>query len=293
MAWFLFRRSVFQRARSRRVPILAFGFRGIQSVPGCAVGMLHSKHSRNTLHPNFYEFILKTSAWSKPNNQCNVLYLRLAPCILCVFNFIFQSPEDTVLPAEGFCVLPRLKLVGRSSWLSEELLELNGGHGSMSISQEVRAMVCGKNITVSGWFNAKSPPAWGSGVHLLANKQLAWHLRSNNGDQLGQKQGWSVGFYVQEKAAMYYGHSVQLLAFHEWYHIAATYSASGIRIFLNGILVKAECHMSVPTGEITYGTSETPVQLYVGVNAHSPVTSKSPGFAGKIARVRIWPRALR
>lgn len=111
----------------------------------------------------------------------------------------------------------------------------------------------------------------------------------SNNTVLDKDNGYAMG--INRTGTIYVWHngtvvnSTSNLSLDTWYYIAATYSGSAVRLYING----AENASS--TGTVN-SLSQTARDLYIGVNNSANTVAANTYFNGIIDEVRIWNRVL-
>ncbi len=153
-------------------------------------------------------------------------------------------------------------------------LNLDGVNDYANLGNPAALQLTG-NLTVEAWIKAATwkPNSWQGS---LINKEdwttfsYGYSLRCGNNGQLSFNLGSNPGSWTEIQS------SSGAMVTGQWYHVAATYDGTTMKLYLNGNLVAS----NPKTGSI--GNSTT--SLYLG-NCQLDLAR---GFDGKMDEVRIW-----
>ena len=165
--------------------------------------------------------------------------------------------------------------VTNATWTTGQLggaLELDGSNGSVSVPSTPTLQLTSA-LTIAGWVKGDF---WGSGtdVDIIARKGDG----DPNNYQFAIKNGLATMFLDDSNSGGLSGNTV--LNTGQWYHVAATWDGSEVRIYVDGVLDKTP--PDVRGG--TIGTDTRP--LYIGGRGTADVLD------GIVDDVRIYNRAL-
>ena len=151
-------------------------------------------------------------------------------------------------------------------------LELDGSNGSVSVPSAPTLQLTSA-LTIAGWVKGD---VWGTGsdVDIIARKGDG----DPNNYQFAIKNGLATMFLDDSDSGGLSGNTV--LNTGQWYHVAATWDGSEVRIYVDGVLDKTP--PDVRGG--TIGTDTRP--LYIGGRGTADVLD------GIVDDVRIYNRAL-
>ncbi len=166
--------------------------------------------------------------------------------------------------------------VNNVTWTTGPLggaLELDGTNGYVSVPSTPTLQLTSA-LTIAGW--VKGDVLWGMGtdVDIIARKGDG----DPNNYQFAIKNGLATMFLDDSDSAGLSGNTV--LSSGHWYHVAATWDGSEVRIYVDGVLDKDPPDLRGGT----IGTDTRP--LYIGGRGTSDVLD------GIVDDVRIYNRAL-
>ena len=165
--------------------------------------------------------------------------------------------------------------VNNVTWTTGPLggaLELDGTNGYVSVPSTPTLQLTSA-LTIAGWVKGD---VWGTGsdVDIIARKGDG----SPNNYQFAIKNGVTTMFLDDSDSAGLSGNTV--LSSGHWYHVAATWNGSEVRIYVDGVIDKNPPDLRGGT----IGTDTRP--LYIGGRGTSDVLD------GIVDDVRIYNRAL-
>jgi len=166
--------------------------------------------------------------------------------------------------------------VSNATWTTGQLggaLELDGSNGSVSVPSAPTLQLTSA-LTIAGW--VKGDVVWGMGtdVDIIARKGDG----DPNNYQFAIKNGLATMFLDDSDSGGLSGNTALNLG--QWYHVAATWDGSEVRIYVDGVLDKDPPDLR----GATIGTDTRP--LYIGGRGTADV------FDGIVDDVRIYNRAL-
>jgi hypothetical protein len=136
-------------------------------------------------------------------------------------------------------------------------------------------------FSVAGWFRSNVPLSADANTYRMLEKENSYFLIQGNGDPASLGIG-GINALVKKGGLVFTAAIGQALNANQWYHIAATYDGSNLRIYLDGAL-KGTAAVAAPID------STTDV-LHIGAD-HNVATPRF--FDGQIDELGIWERPLR
>lgn len=129
-------------------------------------------------------------------------------------------------------------------------------------------------ITVECWVNPARFTTWESMLSFIQDNgsfERGWDLETRDGN----KFGFSV---ASTDGTLTYLETADVYSTNRWYHVAATYDGTTMKLYVNGIL---KASSTSETGDINYADSWLSIGNYKDDN-------ESNHFAGQLDDVRIW-----
>lgn len=135
-------------------------------------------------------------------------------------------------------------------------------------------------ITLEAWFNASALGTRQAIVYKPCTPQKDWEPYYQYNLEL--RENGQLHFALAIRGARGYIQGAISAEPNKWYHVAATYDGSLMRLYLNGKELKP-VSLDIKTGPL----SIYPTPLYIGIAPKGAGNPDRP-FKGKLAEVRIW-----
>lgn len=152
-------------------------------------------------------------------------------------------------------------------------LDFDGIDDYVNCGNSTSVRITGTSLTLEAWVKARSweTNVWEGSLIIKEGADCGYMLRCGDNGK--------VDFSIGNGSAWQSATTASLLTTDRWYHLAAVYNGSTMKIFIDG----EEAASQTATGSV----ADHPNSLWIGSSALNPVRN----FDGQIDEVRIWNTA--